>query len=74
MGCFSKALQKMTVIDPAVFEAVIQALHFQPHSSGQKVPNQADRKEADEFLHDFTSQTQADKKRRLYTIHLCYCC
>lgn len=63
MQWFSKALQKMTIIEPAVFEAVIQALQFQPHSSGQKVTNQADRKQVDEFLHDFTTQTQMDKNK-----------
>lgn len=63
MECFSKALQKMTIIEPAVFEAVIQALQFQPHSSGQKGTSQADRKQVDEFLHDFSAQAQMDKNR-----------
>lgn len=63
MECFSKALQKITIIEPAVFEAVIQALQFQLHSSGQKVTNHAGRKQVDEFLHDFTTQAQIDKNR-----------
>lgn len=58
MECFSKALQKMTVIEPAVFEAVIQVLQSQPHSSGQKGTSQAVRKQVDEFLHDFSTQTR----------------
>lgn len=53
----------MTIIEPAVFEAVIQALQFQPHSSGQKGTSQADRKQVDEFLHDFSAQAQMDKNR-----------
>lgn len=64
--CFSKLLQKMTIIEPAVFAAVIQVLQFQPHSSGQKGPSQADRKQVDEFLHDFPTQT--DKNRSHSTI------
>lgn len=63
MECFSKALQKMTIIEPAAFEAVIQVLQFQPHSSGQKGTSQADRKQVDGFLHDFSAQTQMDKYR-----------
>jgi len=43
MQYVSKALQKMSIIETAVFEAVIQALQFQPQSSGQKVTNQADK-------------------------------
>lgn len=67
MECFSKALQKMTVIEPAVSEAAIQVLQFQPHSPGQKGASQADRKQVDAFLHDFSAQTQMDKNRRHYT-------
>lgn len=55
MQCFSSALQKMTIIELAVLEAVIQALQFQPHSSGQKITDQAERRQVDEFLHYFTT-------------------
>lgn len=55
MQCFSSALQKMTIIELAVFEAVIQALQFQPRSSGQKITDQAERRQVDEFLHYFTT-------------------
>lgn len=55
MQCFPSTLQKITIIELAVFEAVIQALQFQPQSSGQKITDQADRRQVDEFLHDFTT-------------------
>lgn len=47
----------MTITESAVLEAEIQTLLPQPHSSSQKVTNQADRKQVGEFLYDITSQT-----------------
>lgn len=41
--------------EPPFLEATIQALQFQPHCSGQKVTNQADGKQVDEVLRDFTT-------------------
>lgn len=52
---FSKAFQKKNDRDPPFLEATIQALQFQPHCSGQKVTNQADGKQVDEVLCDFTT-------------------
>lgn len=41
--------------EPADLDAAIQAQQFQPHCSGQKVTYQADRKQVDEVLHDYTT-------------------
>lgn len=49
--------------EPADLDAAVQALQFQTHCSGQKVTYQADRKQADEVLHDYTTSTQIDNLR-----------
>lgn len=50
---FIGQFRKMT--EPADLDAAIQAQQFQPHCSGQKVTYQADRKQVDEVLHDYTT-------------------